>query len=216
MSVVRASIGFAVLAAACSPAATPGMAPSMRRPYAADRSLDELARVAPASDARPLLVVHPRVACSGSAPMVFLDDHGTFYGSVAPGEAALLEVPKNVAKLQVVSSVEITAPVRSWFVTSEVDVPPFPDGLLLGPRRVSARECLSTGQYADAAPTTKSKLEDVLAVSELTWLEPRIVDGQRWIDRHRARVHELLARGPGLCPASLFGAPSYCAEALTP
>jgi len=200
------------LLAACTPASTPGMAPVPRRPHAQDLTLDELARVSPTLDTRPLLVVHPRAACSGSARVVFLDERGTFFGAVAPGEAALLEVPRDAAKLQVVSSVEITAPLRSWFVTGEVAVPPFPSGLVVRPRRVNARECLSTGQYADASPATRAELEAVLADAEVAWLEPRVAEGQRWIDRHRARVAEVLARGPGLCTSDF--PPSYCEEAV--
>lgn len=190
------------------------MAEVLRRPL--DAELDELARAAPAENARPLLVVHRREACSGSAAAVLMGPERRFFGSVAPGEAALLTVPADLTEIEIVSAVEVTAPVRSWFISETVAVPPFPGGLLLTARRVSARECWSNGQYANVKAATKAELEGVLAEADVTWLEPRPADGQRWLDRHRARVDEILAGRAERCSASPVLSPSYCPEATAP
>lgn len=213
----RSLLLLGTLLFACTPAASPGMAPSARRPHPLDPSLDELARVGPDDDARSLLVVHPREACSGSAAVVLLDRRGTFYGALRPGAAALLVVPAGLAKLEVLSSVEVTAPLRSSFTSSEVVVPAFPGGLLLGPKRASARDCWGSGQYADARAVSRTELEEVLGeASDITWLEPRRADGQRWLDEHHERLDEIFAGRVERCPGSPVLGPSYCPEGNAP
>lgn len=173
---------LAAMLLGCGPSVTPGMA-----------RLEEAPRMTPAEGKRPLLVLHRREACSASAPIFLLDRQGTFYGSVAPGQAALLEVPDDLTRLEVLSSVDLTAPLHTWSVAGEVAVPPFPGGVLLTPRRANARQCVGNGQYVDAHAATKEELESVLGESDVTWLEPRLDDGQRWVDQHRARLDEILA-----------------------
>lgn len=205
------------LSVACAPTSSPGMAFAARQPHALDPSLDELARALPGEDARSLLVVHPREACSGSAAVVLLDRRGTFYGALRPGAAALLVVPAGLTRLEVLSSVEVTAPLRTSFVSSEVVVPAFPGGLLLGPKRANARECWGSGQYADARAVSKTELEEVLGeTSGIAWLEPRHADGQRWLDEHRERLDEIFAGRVERCPASPLLGPSYCPEGNAP
>lgn len=198
------------------PPVAPGMTPAHAHPHAEDRALDELARVTPHEGDRPLLVVHRREACSGSAAIVLLDEHGTFYGSVAPGEAALLEVPTTLKELQVLSSVEVTAPLHTSFVRDEIAVPPFPGGLLVTPRRANARDCWSTGQYATVRAATREELEEVLGDAKVIWLEPRPLDGQRWLERHRPRIDEIFAGRAERCLPSPLRSPSYCPEGNAP
>lgn len=188
---------FAFAAACVPPSAQPGMVEVAPRAHDAEPSLVELARVPGERDRRPLLVVYPRTGCSGSASMVLVDDHARFVGAVLPGSATLLAVPSETRTLFAISSVEIAAPVRTWSALSIVDVPAAPSGLLLRSRRWSGRDC-GTGQYADVVTATKAELEDVLAEEDdrIRWLAPRPSDGQAWLDAHRARVREVIARGP--------------------
>ncbi|MDF2694300.1 MAG: hypothetical protein K0S65_2683 [Labilithrix sp.] len=145
----------------------------------------------PSADHHALLVVYPRSACSGSARTLFVDAKGTFYGAVAPGEAALLSVPNATRRLLTVSSVEITSPVGTWFVYDEVRIDPPPDGVMLRALEIGSRHC-GSGHYAEAAVATKSELESALAEAEIRWLEPRVRDGQAWLDARRSRVDEIL------------------------
>lgn len=164
------------------------------RTHAPDGALDELARSEPSAGHRSLLVVFPKTACSGSARMVVLDDERTFYGALAPGEAALLEVPEKQAQLVVVSNVEVEAAPRTWSHVDRVDVPPAPGGLLFESTWATARTCFS-GHYADITVATKQELEETLASSEVRWRTPRRAIGQAWIDQHRERVGELVGKG---------------------
>ena len=182
---------LAVTMVGCAPKGAPGMAPMARAPHAADSSFDELARVAPADGMRSLLVVHPRDACSASAATILLDHQGRFYGALAPGQAALLAVPTDVTRLEVLSSVDLAAPLHTWYVRGHVAVPPSPAGILLTARRVSARHCSGTGQHVDAAVAERQELESVLGDSTIEWLEPRVADGQQWLDHYRSRLDEI-------------------------
>jgi hypothetical protein len=179
-----------LLVAGCFPEVrTPGMTPFTPRPH--DATTDEVARVEPGVDRRPLLVVYPRTACSGSASTVILDDEGVFVGAIPPGGAALLVIPASAKTLTTMSSVEVTAAVSSWTFSQTVDVPDLPSGLLLQPARFTTREC-GNGQYAEAKAATKAELEAALADREIRWLEPRVEEGQVWIEAHRERVDEVL------------------------
>lgn len=174
---------------------TPGMVDVPQRAHPEDSTLQELARVQPPEGQRALLVVFPKNACTGSARMVLMDGHGTFYGSVGPGEGALLEIPRSTRSLEVVSIVEVLAARGTWSYTDEVKVPAEPNGLLLRPTRANTRTC-GSGHYAYADRATKSELEAAIAEAgtPIRWLSPRRAEGQAWIDEHRARVEELLAR----------------------
>lgn len=189
------SLALLVSAASCLPSASgtnPGMAQRPRRPYAADATLDELARLEVANGQRPLLVVYPRSACSGSAKAVFVDRSGRFLGAVGPGQAALFGVPSG-GGLLAFSSVELTSPLGRWFAIDEIEPPAPGSGLLLEAPRVSARQC-GSGQYANPNVATKRELEAALAESDVEWLEPRLAEGQAWLDEHHERVDELVGR----------------------
>lgn len=171
------------------------MADQPRRPSPDDALVDEVARVDPRESDRALLVVYPKTPCSGSARMVVLDDSGNFYGAVGPGEAALLEVPKNRRELVVVSNVEISAAPRTWFFVDRVDVPAEPNGLLLESLRRSTRACGASGHYVNVTIATKGELESALAdATAIRWRTPRRAEGQAWIEEHRERVDELVER----------------------
>lgn len=176
-------------------AVQPGMVAVAPRTHEREPALLELSRVTPSPGRRALLVVHPRTACSGSASLVLLDADGAFVGALPPGTAALLDVGAAQRSLMAVSSVELAAPVRTWSAFAEVAVPPPPSGLVVRTRRWDAREC-GGGQYADVVTATKAELEAVLAEAEIRWLAARPAEGQAWLDAHRARVRELVARGP--------------------
>src|SRR5690606_34392582 len=119
-----AILGLAVLPA-CEPAGTlPGMAAATPRAHSGAPRLVELARAAPPSGHRALVVVYPRTACSGSASTVFMDRRGRFLGAVGPGTAALLTVPRDLDALVAVSSVEVSAPLGRWGAVDEIAVPP--------------------------------------------------------------------------------------------
>ena len=191
----RFSVALLLAAGCLPPQTTPGMSPAAPRPHDRDLSLVELARVAPAlDDQRALLVVYPRDACSGSASMVLVDDGGGFLGAVGPGSAALLSIPKTTRALYAMSSVEVYAPVTTWAARFEVVLPPAPGGLVFRTRRFDARLC-GNGQYADPIAASKDELEEILADADLRWLELRRDDGQAWLDAHRERVREVIARG---------------------
>ena len=151
----------------------------------------EVARVETRADRRPLLVVHPRTACSGSASTVLLDEDGTFFGAVPPGSAALLDIPSSTKTLTAISSVEINAAVATWTFSQKVHVPDLPSGLLFRAPRWNARDC-GNGQYAEVFAATQTELETVIAENEIVWLAPRVDEGQAWIEAHRDRVDELL------------------------
>ena len=168
----------------------PGMVVQVAQPHAPDPTLLELSRTEPRVQERSLLVVHPRTACSGSAGMVFLDDRGSFLGAVPPGSAALLRVPQEARSLRVFSSVEVTASKGSWYLATDVAIPPFPDGILLDAQRWSSSRC-GDGHYASAAPASKRELEATLSEASITWLVPEPDEGQAWLDAHHARVQEL-------------------------
>jgi hypothetical protein len=165
------------------------MARFQPRPH--DEATDEVARIDGASGQRPLLVVYPRTACSGSASTVILDDEGAFVGAIPPGGAALLGIPADARTLIAMSSIEVTAARSSWTFAQTIDVPELPSGLLLSASRFTTREC-ANGQYADARAATKAELEAILAEGEIVWLEPRLEEGQAWIEAHRDRVDEVL------------------------
>lgn len=187
-------IAFAVLAFA-SGCASAGASPGMRAetPRAHSAELDELARLQPAEGARVLLVVYPRTACSGSASTVLVTPGaGRFVGSVAPGTAALVEVPPNVRELVAISTVELDAQPGMWSVADHVRVPPAPTGLLLHTWRWNSRLC-SNGQYADARPATKPELEAALGENDVRWLVPSPGEGQAWLDARHGRLVEVLA-----------------------
>lgn len=193
---MRALLFVAVVLAAesCAPSALPpGMAARAPRVHEPDPSLLELARLQPSRGGRALLVVYPRTACSGSARTVFVDDRGAFLGAIGPGTAALLDVPARSRAVFALSSVEVTAPPRSWAGLEEVAVPPPPSGLLLKALRWNAREC-GSGHYAEVAAASRAELEAAIAESEIEWLEPRPREGQAWLDAHKKRVDEVLAQ----------------------
>lgn len=182
----------------------PGMVEASPRLHDREPSLVELARAAPPSDHRVLLVVYPRTACSASASTIFMDRAGTFIGAVAPGTAALLSVPKRLRTLVAVSSVEVSAPLHTWSSIEETPVPPAPAALVLRARQWSARECAS-GQYTQIAVATKDEVERTLADEDIRWLEARPRAGQAWLDAHRERVAEVLARRTPPPPPAQLG-----------
>lgn len=197
-------LGVVLAVQACGPSPVPpGMALRSPRVHAPDPSLLELARLEPGAHGRALLVVYPRTACSATARSVFVDARGTFLGALAPGTAALLRVPVNTDEIFVLSSVDVTAPPRSWAGLERAPVPPPPNGLRLEALRWSAREC-GSGQYAKVTVASKGELEATLAEAEIDWLEPRAREGQAWLDAHRHRVHEVLAQR-GTAPPSVLG-----------
>jgi hypothetical protein len=183
-----------LLLSACSPSA-PGMVSHAAVPHPEDPRLAELARIESRPDRRALLVVYPRDACSGSASTVLMDEDGHFLGAIAPGTAALLDVPADARRIVSTSAVEITAPPGTPPYRDHVHVPPSPDGLVLRSHRVSSRQCTRTGQYAGATRASKQELESMLSETEVHWLEPHVLSGQAWLDQNGPRVRELLASG---------------------
>lgn len=154
-----------------------------------DASLDELARVEPAEGRRALLLVFPKAPHSGTARTVILDEDGTFYGAIAPGEAALIEIPTSRRDLVLVSSVEVTVTPRTWFYPLEfIEVPAEPSGLLL-------HSWGRGGHYGSATPATKRELEAALGdAPTIRYRAARRAAGQAWIEENRPRVDELLGR----------------------
>lgn len=199
---MRALLGvmlLSLLSHGCAPTTPAMMAPQSPRP-AASPSHVEVARVEPPPGHRSLLVAYPRTACAGSARTVLIDAEGKYFGAVAPGEATLLIIPLSIGTLFAVSSVEIHAPMGTRFVFEEVDVSRVPDALLLEGIRASARQCSTSGHYANAEAVTKREIEDRLAEEEITWMAPRPREGQAWIEAHRPRVDEILGRKPIVRP----------------
>jgi hypothetical protein len=190
---VLTSAGATLFAAGCvsTSASAPGMREAQLRAHPADPSLLELARVEGKDDERPLLVVYPRDACSGSASGVLVDDRGHYLGAIAPGTASLLSIPARLRTIHVFSSVEVTAPAGAWFSTDVVAVPPSPAGLVLRATRFSARQC-GSGQYLDVTAASKEALEHELEESQVRWFVAGPREGQAWLDAHRARVDEVL------------------------
>jgi hypothetical protein len=204
--VVAALVGLAGLAG-CIPsgnAGPPGMRFTSPREHARDPSLVELARGEPGPGERALLVVFPRTACSGSASGVVVDERGRFLGAIAPGTAALLNVPADVAKVAVFSSVEVTAPVGTWHDAKRIALPSTRSrsGLVVRSTRWSAREC-ATGQYFDVEIASKAELEAELGQYEIRWMALAGSDGQTWLDAHGARVAEVLTTPPSEPPGDL-------------
>jgi hypothetical protein len=196
VELMRASLGVtlsSLLLYGCASEPAPVMAPRAPQPSVSP-SLVEVARAEPAPGQRALLVAYPKTACSGSARTVFMDEKGTFFGALAPGQATLLTFPAATRTLVAVSSVEISAPTRTTFTFVEIDVPAAPAALLLEGARVNARQCSRTGQYAHTSVVTKRAIEERLAEEEIAWLEPRPLQGQAWLDKHRSRVNEILAK----------------------
>lgn len=185
-----------LLVAGCTARTEPALMASQVPRSAASPSFVEIARAEPPAGHRVLLVAFPRTACSGSARTVFMDEKGTFFGALAPGEATLLVVPVRLRTILAVPSVEITAPTRTRFAFDEIEVPAAPEGLLLESTSVNARQCGRTGQYAGATIASKREIETRLADVEIAWLEPRMREGQAWLDEHGARLDELLGRRP--------------------
>ena len=175
-------------------ASAPGMREAQLREHPADPSLLELARVESKADERPLLVVHPRDACSGSASGVLVDEEGHYLGAIAPGTASLVTIPARLRTIHVFSSAEVTAPTGAWFSTDAVAVPAAPAGLVLRASRHSARQC-GSGQYLDVTAASKEALEQELEESQVRWFVASHREGQAWLDAHRARVDEVLGRG---------------------
>lgn len=172
--------------------------------HARDPSLVELARGEPRSGERALLVLFPRTACSGSASGVVVDDRGRFLGAIAPGTAALLNVPADIASVAIFSSVEVTAPVGTWHDAKRIALPPSASrsGIVVRSTRWSAREC-ATGQYFDIEVATKEALETELAESEIRWVAPAGADGQAWLDEHGTRIAEVLSTPPSGPPGDI-------------
>src|SRR6185295_17869229 len=180
--VLRWVVGGAVLVGCASSAPAPAPGPPV-----------VVAHAEPPPGYRVLLVAYPRTACSGSARTVLMDERGTYFGAVGPGEASLITLPVGMRTIVAVSAVEIVAPPRTHFPYDEIDVPPAPSAVLLESTRVSARQCSKTGQYASATSVSKHEIEERLADAEITWLEPQLREGQAWLDEHRARVDEMRA-----------------------
>jgi|GEM_PF-6312457 len=171
-------------------------------PHDLDTALEELARVEPSRDERALLVVYPKSACSSSASAVVVDGGGRFVGAVAPGTAALLNVPAAAPQLMLFPSVEVTAPVGTWHGAQRVGVPPLPSGLLVRAKRLTGREC-DLASYFDVIAASKAEIEDELSESAVTWLAPVPSDGQAWLDAHRTRIDELLTTPPSRPPGDI-------------
>jgi hypothetical protein len=200
--------GITMLAlAGCLPsgnAGPPGMRFTVPREHARDPSLVELARGEPHAGERSLLVVFPRTACSGSASGIVVDERGRFLGAIAPGTAALLTVPADVANVAIFSSVEVTAPVGTWHDAKRIALPTASSrsGIVVRSTRWSAREC-ATGQYFDIEVATKETLETELAESEIRWVAPAGTDGQTWLDEHGTRIAEVLSTPPSGPPGDI-------------
>lgn len=204
--VTAASFLLAALAAACVAPKPAWMTPQApRSPSTSSASstsaaLVEVAHAEPPPGHRVLLVAYPKTACSGSASTVLMDETGRFIGALAPGEGTLLVLPEHMRTVMAVSSVEIAMPFRTRFSFNEITVPAPPDAILLEASRVNARQCSRTGQYASASIVPKGEIEARLADEEIVWLEPRLREGQAWLDAHRERVDELLGRKPPAPP----------------
>jgi hypothetical protein len=166
--------------------------------------LVELARGEPRAGERALLVVFPRTACSGSASGIIVDEQGRFLGAIAPGTAALLNVPADVATVALFSSVEVTAPVGTWHDAKRITMPTAASrsGIVIRSARWSAREC-ATGQYFDVEVATKDALESELAESDVKWIAPIGSGGQTWLDAHGRRVAEVLSTPPSGPPGDI-------------
>jgi hypothetical protein len=164
-------------AASCAPTTseTPGMSATTRITSANATAGDD-----------SIVVVFPRSPRTGTARIVFLDDDANFYGAVGPGEAAILHIPppKKTIMLHAISAPEIHARPGTWFLVNDLIVSA-PSGMLL-----------DGGHYPRIVLKSRSQIETVLADPdrEIQWLTRDRADGQRWIDEHKARVDELLAR----------------------
>lgn len=187
--IVFATFVASLSATACVASTVPGMVDQPRRISPEDASLDELARVEPPVGRRALLVVFPKRPWSGTARTIILDRDGTFYGAVAPGEAALLEIPTDRRDLVLVSSVEVTVTPRTWFYPLEwTEIPAEPNGLIL-------RSFGRGGHYGYPEPASQAELEAALGdAPTIRWRAARRAAGQAWIEENRARVDELLGR----------------------
>jgi hypothetical protein len=194
-------IALATLAAGCGLGGPPpGMTAVEPRAVASDSSLVELART-PTNDAeRVLLAVYPRDACTGFSSAVLTDSKGRFVGAVAPGTASLLRVPRDAPYLLAFSSIDVTGGEWGEPLVQQVELPPFPSGLLFRTMRASFRRC-GRGQYMEAIAASKGELEDAIAESEAAFFEADVEKGQRWLDDHAGRVARIL----GLAPAPPSG-----------
>ena len=186
MRISQSSAAAAVLGllAGCAPAQMPGMVAVPRTDAAGEMR-------APDATQTVLVVAFPRSPCAGSDGLVFVDDAGAFVGAVAPGTAASLRVPPATKHLFAVSSGEIDASPRSPFVRHEI--PRRSDqGVVVAVPRADGHNCSSPPYRALLPAPEATDLASVWrATAGLTWLEPRAVDGNRWLAAHRARVDEI-------------------------
>jgi hypothetical protein len=143
-----------------------------------------------------LLVAFPVSPCSGTESAVFLDERGHFVGSVSPGAAAALTVPRESQHLFVFGSSDITAPLKMSFLRHEAPLRP-DQGIVIEVPSADGHNC--AGKWSGpltVRPQATSLAATTEAARKLTWLEVRPADGSRWLDEHRARVDELLGLVP--------------------
>ncbi|MDB5215684.1 MAG: hypothetical protein JWO86_3611 [Myxococcaceae bacterium] len=173
-------LGLAALAGCAAPTA-PGMA--------------IVASSGSTSGPGSMLVAFPSSPCTGTDSAVFLDDKGAFVAAVAPGTATYVAFPDEATRLYVFSSRDVTSEPGTWFRRHEVARPPerVEQGILVDVARIDAKNC-----YRNALPTPSVVSYEVAtrATKDLTWLDVRAAEGTRWLDEHRARVTELLAKEP--------------------
>lgn len=203
MRSVALVIGLAGLVSGCAFGGARGMNEIAARDAAGDPSLIERARVTPAVDERVLLAMYPRDACTGSASAVLVDRTGRFLGTVAPGSAALLRLPKGAHEILTFSSIDVTATDRAEPLVQEVAVPDAPSGIVFRTLRSARGVRCNNGQYMEALVASKAALEGELAETDFTFLEPDTARGQAWLDAHRRRFARILGLAPA--PADAFG-----------
>jgi hypothetical protein len=183
--------GALLMAAGCAPLIPPGMAAS-KIPLARDVAKAE-ASTPPSTDMR-LLVAFPSSACTSTESAVFMDEEARFIGSVAPGTAAELVIPRASKHLFVVGSVDVLENPGIWFVRHEVPLRT-DQGVLVKVVQADGHNCegkwsgpLSPRPVAVSLPTV------VEAARGLTRLEVRAGEGRQWLDENRERVDELIGR----------------------
>ena len=186
---------FFVGVAGCGSMSAPGMSASTQTVTSAT-----IVASSPGSEASTsgvtLLVALPVSACSGTESAVFLDERGRFVGSVSPGTAAALTVPRDSQHLYVFGSADITAPTRMSFLRHEAPLRP-DQGIVIAVPAADGHNC--SGKWSGpltVTPQATSIAATTEAARTLTWLEVRGAAGTQWLDEHHARVDELLGRVP--------------------
>ncbi len=137
-----------------------------------------------------IVVAYPPSACAGSG-VAFVDVRGTFLGAVAPGQAMRLAVPPGAKHVVAFSIVDVNAEPGMLFGRHPIDTST--EAVLLTPYRWDTKHC-GNGWHAEVHEATRAELDAALSDAKIVWLVPRQAEGQAWLEEHRARVDEMLAR----------------------